>query len=47
MEQYKNDDYVRKELIEARRLMGQKSTDFDLLIKGSGYIAFFVTDEYL
>ncbi len=31
-ELYKNDDYVREELVEARRLMGLKTTNLDNLI---------------
>ncbi len=31
-ELYKNDDYVRDELVEARRLMGLKTTNLDNLI---------------
>ncbi len=33
-ELYKDDDYVRNELVEARRLMGLKTTNLDNLIDG-------------
>ena len=44
-ELYKNDEYVRSELVEAHRLMGSKTTNLENLIKGLGFLYLYCNEK--